>query len=71
MTALQWHRWLAWAAKRAQAGNPSALDFFAQAMADCDTAKESLIAHGYGGRESSLLEMVAYIIERESQPGLQ
>lgn len=81
MTADQWEARIVWALGRAAHQHPQYLRVLALQLADCDTARESLIAHrepfGRGTDGDSLLDpyppsaragMISTIIEAEISP---
>lgn len=65
MNQNEWSTHLVHAVCTAARGNPKRLLELSQALADADTARESLICAGIGSDDCSLGDLVAVVVERE------
>ncbi len=63
MNCEHWQRNILRAAELANTGDGFSLHSIALRLADDDTARESLIAHGFGREDDSLLALVAAVVE--------
>lgn len=67
MNREQWQRRITHSVKCAADGIPKPLETLAQMMADADTAREALVAHGYGSDGDGLMDLVATVIEANKE----
>lgn len=58
-----WKAKIVFAVSHSANGHPQYLETLGQKLADVDTARESLIAHGFGNEEDDIAELVATVLE--------